>query len=146
MTVKELKEKLNQFDDNLIVCIDGDIDITDRTRCPVTVATNVSQGFNELDGCLIIDDYVEDDCVSEKDFIASLKTDLSKLTDECYQKHSPEYYDEHQYYNLFHKYIPNNLLLTSSYIKFVEAYNTNNKNLYEAVRAFLDDYEGNNND
>ena len=52
MTVKELKEKLNRFDDNLIVmaCTDmgGFFEIT-----------HISKGINEFDGCLFIDDYVE---------------------------------------------------------------------------------------
>lgn len=54
MTVKELKEKLNEFDDNLIVmaCTDmgGYFEVN-----------NVSRGVNEFDGCLFIDDYEEDD-------------------------------------------------------------------------------------
>ena len=59
MTVKELKEKLNQFDDNLIVMIPCE----NPDQCeyfPFTSAKNVSQGVNEADGCLFIDDYEED--------------------------------------------------------------------------------------
>ena len=57
MTVKELKEKLNKFDDNLIVMIPS-------IENPIgyTSARNVVKGFNEADGCLFIDDYVEQDC------------------------------------------------------------------------------------
>ena len=58
MTVKELKEKLEQFDDNLDVYMDND---TERKSCLFTPVLHISQGFNELDGLLILDDYVEDD-------------------------------------------------------------------------------------
>lgn len=44
MTVKELKEKLNKFDDNLLIS-----------------AKHISRGLNEADGCVFISDYVEDD-------------------------------------------------------------------------------------
>ena len=54
MTVKELKEKLNQFDDNLIVMASTDM----GGFFPIKY---VSRGFNELDGCIILDDYEEDD-------------------------------------------------------------------------------------
>ena len=58
MTVRELKEKLNTMPDNYIVLIN-----VERAGYPYTKATYVSKGFNELDGCVIIDDYVEDnDC------------------------------------------------------------------------------------
>ena len=61
MTVKELKEKLNEFDDNLIVMIPNE----DLYRLPdarwFVRALNVSQGVNELDFCLFIDNYEEDD-------------------------------------------------------------------------------------
>ena len=60
MTVKELKEKLEQFDDNLIVMI------PDKGWCPELCAfkcipaKSVSQGINESDCCLFIDDCEED--------------------------------------------------------------------------------------
>lgn len=60
MTVKELKEKLNLFPDNCIVCIPS-IDWDSVGSVNYTVAQNVSQGVNELDGIVFIDDYVEDD-------------------------------------------------------------------------------------
>lgn len=53
MTVKELKEALNKFDDRLIVLAgnaEGYIEVI-----------NVSQGVNELDGLLFLDDYVEEE-------------------------------------------------------------------------------------
>lgn len=61
MTVKELKEKLNQFDDRLLVMIPN-ID-WHPDRCPVAFvsAMNVAQGCNEADGCVFIDNYVEED-------------------------------------------------------------------------------------
>ena len=61
MTVKELKEELNKFDDNLIVMIPRTEPAPDDWLGFVS-AKNVSQGVNEADGCLFIDDYVEQDC------------------------------------------------------------------------------------
>lgn len=61
MTVKELKEQLNKFDDNLIVMI-PDPNATVKFGCLVSMrAKHVSRGTNSLDGFLFIDDYVEDD-------------------------------------------------------------------------------------
>ena len=54
MTVKELKEKLNQFDDRLIVLALDNI----GNYFPIL---NVIKGFNEADGCLFLDGYEEDD-------------------------------------------------------------------------------------
>ena len=56
MTVKELKEKLEKFDDHLIVMIPNE-----KNFVGYVVAHNVSQGVNEFDGAVFIDDYVEDD-------------------------------------------------------------------------------------
>lgn len=53
MTVRELKEKLKQFPENAVILIP----IEGR----LGPATNVEFGFNELDGAVIIDDYVEDE-------------------------------------------------------------------------------------
>lgn len=49
MTVKELKEELNNFPDDydVIFPIDG---------CHYSRVEKVSKGFNELDGFIIIDD------------------------------------------------------------------------------------------
>lgn len=55
MTVKELKEELNKFDDNLTVLI------TSECHPWYTPCVNVAQGINELDGCIILDDYDEED-------------------------------------------------------------------------------------
>lgn len=62
MTVRELKEKLERFPDNCIVLISADAE----TRAlhdgfPYTEATCVARGVNELGGCVIIDDYVEEE-------------------------------------------------------------------------------------
>lgn len=53
MKVKELKEKLNQFDDNLTVLAIDNL----GGYFPIL---NVSRGFNEADGCLFLDGYEED--------------------------------------------------------------------------------------
>lgn len=61
MTVKELKEKLNQFDDNLIIMIpnrDWNPYNNPFTDVP---ATCIIQGVNEADGCVFIDNYMEED-------------------------------------------------------------------------------------
>lgn len=62
MTVKELKEKLNKFDDNLIVMIPDPNWTPEKSWFNCMPAKNVSQGVNEFDGCLFIDDYEEKDC------------------------------------------------------------------------------------
>lgn len=53
MTVKELKEELNKFNDNLIVCTE--------IRNRFSVISHVAQGINEMDGFLMLDDYSEED-------------------------------------------------------------------------------------
>ena len=60
MTVKELKEKLNKFDDSLLVMI-PEADPDKWAHFPFSSVKNVSQGLNEWDGILVIDDYEEDD-------------------------------------------------------------------------------------
>ena len=60
MTVRELKERLNEFDDNLIVLIPNRYWESPCQRYEV-VARNVLRGVNEFDGYLFIDDYVEDE-------------------------------------------------------------------------------------
>ncbi len=60
MTVKELKEKLEQFDDDLTVFIP--CELPDMCECfPFTRAKNISQGVNEYDGAVFIDAYEEDE-------------------------------------------------------------------------------------
>jgi hypothetical protein len=55
MTIKELKEKLDQFPDNLIVMIPNN-------DYPWSApAMNVSRGCNEADGCVFIYSYEEDE-------------------------------------------------------------------------------------
>lgn len=58
MTVKELKDKLNKFDDHLIVCIP---DENKKGLFPWSTEINLAQGVNEADGCLFIDNFVEED-------------------------------------------------------------------------------------
>lgn len=53
MTVKELKEKLNQFDDNFFVLIPNIIGYSG--------VKNVTQGVNGFDNCVFLDDYTEED-------------------------------------------------------------------------------------
>ena len=54
MTVKELKAKLNQFHDSCIVMMP-------KVEGGMIQVSNVTQGVNELDGIVLIDDYAEDD-------------------------------------------------------------------------------------
>lgn len=61
MTVKELKEKLNEFDDNLIVMIPRTEPDPNDWLGFISVK-NVVQGINELDGAVFLDDYEEEDC------------------------------------------------------------------------------------
>ena len=60
MTVKELKEKLDQFPENCVVLIPDTRWIPSKNWLPYTRATSITIGINELDGCVIIDDYEED--------------------------------------------------------------------------------------
>lgn len=55
MTVKELKEELNKFDNNLIV-----LRAIDNFPWYASVSS-IAQGINKLDGCIILDDYGEED-------------------------------------------------------------------------------------
>ena len=61
MTVKELKEKLEQFDEGLIVMIPNINYYRSFDGWPDIPATHISQGINEGDGCIFISDYVEED-------------------------------------------------------------------------------------
>lgn len=61
MTVRELKEKLEQFDDNLIVLIPNAGWHPYSIDPPETPATSVGKCVGKLDGCVIIDNYVEDE-------------------------------------------------------------------------------------
>lgn len=58
MRVKELKELLSKFDDNLIVFIPNSFDVDKPDYIELLHA---SRGINEMDGMLILDDYEEDD-------------------------------------------------------------------------------------
>ena len=67
MTVKELKEKLEKFDDYLIVMIPDANWTPDKSWFPCVCATSVTKGVNEFDGCIFIDDYVEDEVDYEQE-------------------------------------------------------------------------------
>jgi hypothetical protein len=60
MTVKELKEMLNQFDDNCIVVVPK-IDWEKFGLLDYEVAENVAIGINEFDNVVFIDGSVEDE-------------------------------------------------------------------------------------
>lgn len=77
MTVRELKEKLNEFNDNLIVMIPNmDWALTGNGAIP---ATSISRGINEHDGCVFIDDYMEDvDDVAQDVFIEPIQFTMTK--------------------------------------------------------------------
>lgn len=60
MTVKELKEKLNQFDDNCIVVVPK-IDWEKFGLLDYEVAENVAIGVNEFDNVVFIDGSMEDE-------------------------------------------------------------------------------------
>ena len=53
MTVKELKEKLNEFDDSLLVCF--------REGEGYSLLGDIYSGVNEADGYLFLDYCAEDD-------------------------------------------------------------------------------------
>ncbi len=60
MTVKELKEKLNELDDNLIVTVPN-IDWSPyNDKLPYELATNCSQGINEAEGYIFIGNFEEE--------------------------------------------------------------------------------------
>jgi hypothetical protein len=56
MTVKELKEQLNKFDDRLTVMIPDFNSVINNTPLK-----HLYQGVNEADGCLFLDAYEEND-------------------------------------------------------------------------------------
>ena len=55
MTVKELKEQLNRFDDHLIVMIPNENLHLEPDAFWTVPATDIYQGVNEADGCVFID-------------------------------------------------------------------------------------------
>lgn len=61
MTVKELKERLEQLPENCVVLIPNENLYKDSPVKWYVVAENVARGINEMDGYVIIDDYVEDE-------------------------------------------------------------------------------------
>ena len=79
--------------------------------------------------------------MTEQEFIEELKECLKVLKEESYQRHRPEYFDEVDFYNTFHQFIPTSLILASCYTKFITLYHKEGKSLYESVLAFLVEYE-----
>ena len=61
MTVRELKEKLEQFPENFTVLIPNCGWHPYSIEPTMIPAESVAIGVNEFDGCVIIDDYVEED-------------------------------------------------------------------------------------
>lgn len=61
MTVRELIEKLSQFPDNCIIMVPNQDFYREKVPRWAVPALNVTQGVNELDGIVLIDDYVEED-------------------------------------------------------------------------------------
>lgn len=61
MTVKELKERLNQFPDSCIIMVPNQNFYREQNPRWAVPAISVTQGVNELDGIVLIDDYLEDD-------------------------------------------------------------------------------------
>lgn len=55
MTVKEFKEALNKFNDNLVVMI-PDKNVNKNSHFPYIEADYLYRGVNEIDGCLFIED------------------------------------------------------------------------------------------
>lgn len=60
MTVKELKEELNKFSNNCSVFIENPNYFSKLNEPPYIEVTHISQGFNELDTMIILDNYEED--------------------------------------------------------------------------------------
>ena len=61
MTVKELKERLDKFHENCIIVVPNSSYIPGaKGSFEYAVAQNVTQGCNEFDGLVFIDDYVEE--------------------------------------------------------------------------------------
>lgn len=61
MTVKELKETLERFDDNLIVMVPNKDYYLEYLAFPDVVAKHVCQGVNEADGVVFIEGTWEED-------------------------------------------------------------------------------------
>ena len=59
MTVRELKDRLEQFPDGSIVLIPNCFWHPYSVEPTMIPATSVARGVNEFDGCIIIDDYTE---------------------------------------------------------------------------------------
>ena len=61
MTVKELKEKLEQFPDDLKIFVPNITYVILEDAPDIVLAQSVYRGVNEYDGCLIIDSCMDED-------------------------------------------------------------------------------------
>lgn len=85
---------------------------------------------------------INKDIIDEVAFIDRLKEDLNELaSEECYQRHTPDYYEERTYYNWFHQNIPSTLLLSNAYVMFIKLYMEEGRNLYTAIKGLIEVYE-----
>lgn len=65
MTVKELKEQLNKFNDNYIVMIPR-TDAGTNKNFPYITVSHMSRGLNEHDMCLFLEDRIScETCINE---------------------------------------------------------------------------------
>lgn len=79
--------------------------------------------------------------LAENNFINKLKEDLELLKGESYQRHTPRYYDEGEYYNWFHKHIPTSLYFSNCYLNFINSYHESGNNLLHSVTSFIEEFE-----
>lgn len=79
--------------------------------------------------------------LTEEQFILGLREDLPTLTNERFRRHTPQYWDEVNYYNTLIEMCPKELLLTSLLGNFIYKYTTTNKDLYDLVTEFLNRYD-----
>lgn len=74
-------------------------------------------------------------------WINNLREDLDILhKEEKYQRHEPEYYAEHVYYNEFFSSCPNEVMNSPAMNEFFAVYRAGGS-LYESIKAFLEAYD-----
>lgn len=85
---------------------------------------------------------INNELSKEVNFINGLKEDLEELrTKEHFQRHTPDYYAERVYYNLFHEQMPHSLQAHKCYLAFVKSYIENGESLFIAIKKFVEAYE-----
>ena len=78
-------------------------------------------------------------------WIENVREDLEILRkEEKYQRHDPEYHAEHVYYNEFFSTCPNEIVKSPAMGEFFGVYHAGGS-LYESIKAFLDEYDKENN-